>query len=105
MLLVPQLVSIPGLYRRTQPNARWPALIGIPFYFCMVNAAAWVGSLRGFPRRGARHVEEAGRRKRDQSYLRGSRWIGAPDSWRQVFGMEPAIRVENLSKRYQIGRG
>jgi cellulose synthase/poly-beta-1,6-N-acetylglucosamine synthase-like glycosyltransferase len=31
----------------TRPNARWPALVGIPFYFCMVNAAAWLGSLRG----------------------------------------------------------
>jgi cellulose synthase/poly-beta-1,6-N-acetylglucosamine synthase-like glycosyltransferase len=31
----------------TRPNARWPAPVGIPFYFCMVNAAAWVGSLRG----------------------------------------------------------
>jgi len=31
----------------TRPNAHWPALIGIPFYFCMVNAAAWLGSLRG----------------------------------------------------------
>jgi cellulose synthase/poly-beta-1,6-N-acetylglucosamine synthase-like glycosyltransferase len=31
----------------TRPNARWPALVGIPFYFCMVNTAAWLGSLRG----------------------------------------------------------
>jgi cellulose synthase/poly-beta-1,6-N-acetylglucosamine synthase-like glycosyltransferase len=31
----------------TRPNARWPAVIGVPFYFCMVNAAAFVGSLRG----------------------------------------------------------
>jgi len=31
----------------TRPNARWPAVVGVPFYFCMVNAAAWLGSLRG----------------------------------------------------------
>jgi poly-beta-1,6-N-acetyl-D-glucosamine synthase len=31
----------------TRPNARWPAIVGVPFYFCMVNAAAWIGSLRG----------------------------------------------------------
>ncbi len=31
----------------SRPNARWPAVIGIPFYFCMVNGAAWLGSLRG----------------------------------------------------------
>jgi len=31
----------------TRLNARWPSVVGIPFYFCMVNAAAWVGSLRG----------------------------------------------------------
>jgi cellulose synthase/poly-beta-1,6-N-acetylglucosamine synthase-like glycosyltransferase len=30
-----------------RPNARWPALVGVPFYFCMVNAAAWLGSIRG----------------------------------------------------------
>lgn len=30
-----------------RPNARWPALVGVPFYFCMVNTAAWLGSLRG----------------------------------------------------------
>ncbi len=31
----------------TRPNARWPAVVGVPFYFCMVNAAAWLGCLRG----------------------------------------------------------
>ncbi|QDV39695.1 glycosyltransferase family 2 protein [Tautonia plasticadhaerens] len=31
----------------SRPNARWPAVIGIPFYFCMVNTAAWLGSVRG----------------------------------------------------------
>jgi cellulose synthase/poly-beta-1,6-N-acetylglucosamine synthase-like glycosyltransferase len=31
----------------TRPNAWWPAPVGIPFYFCMVNTAAWLGSLRG----------------------------------------------------------
>ena len=31
----------------TRPNAHWPALIGVPFYFSMVNAAAWLGSIRG----------------------------------------------------------
>ncbi len=31
----------------TRPNARWPAVVGVPFYFCMVNTAAWLGSLRG----------------------------------------------------------
>ncbi|WP_159452142.1 glycosyltransferase family 2 protein [Singulisphaera sp. GP187] len=31
----------------TRPNARWPAIIGVPFYFCMINTAAWIGSLRG----------------------------------------------------------
>lgn len=36
-----------ALIGATRPNARWPAIIGIPFYFCMVNAAAWLGSLRG----------------------------------------------------------
>lgn len=36
-----------ALLGATRPNARWPAIIGIPFYFCMVNAAAWLGSLRG----------------------------------------------------------
>jgi cellulose synthase/poly-beta-1,6-N-acetylglucosamine synthase-like glycosyltransferase len=30
-----------------RPNARWPAVVGVPFYFCMVNTAAWLGSLRG----------------------------------------------------------
>jgi hypothetical protein len=36
-----------ALIGATRPNARWPAVIGVPFYFCMVNAAAWLGSLRG----------------------------------------------------------
>jgi cellulose synthase/poly-beta-1,6-N-acetylglucosamine synthase-like glycosyltransferase len=31
----------------TRPNASWPAPVGIPFYFCMVNTAAWLGSIRG----------------------------------------------------------
>lgn len=38
----------------TSPNARWPAPIGIPFYFCMVNAAALTGSIRGL--RGSQPV-------------------------------------------------
>ncbi len=38
----------------THPNARWPAPIGFPFYFCMVNAAAWLGSIRGLT--GLEHV-------------------------------------------------
>jgi cellulose synthase/poly-beta-1,6-N-acetylglucosamine synthase-like glycosyltransferase len=46
------LLAQAGLYTgalvgSTRPNARWPAIIGIPFYFCLVNAAAWLGSLRG----------------------------------------------------------
>src|SRR5262249_29066947 len=36
-----------ALVGTARPNARWPAVIGIPFYFCMVNAAAWLGSIRG----------------------------------------------------------
>jgi cellulose synthase/poly-beta-1,6-N-acetylglucosamine synthase-like glycosyltransferase len=32
----------------TRPNGRWPAVVGVPFYFCMVNAAAWLGAIRGF---------------------------------------------------------
>jgi len=36
-----------ALIGAARPNARWPAPIGIPFYFCMVNAAAWLGSIRG----------------------------------------------------------
>ena len=48
VLLVPQVVFyICALIGTTRPNARWPAVIGVPFYFCMVNAAAWVGLLRG----------------------------------------------------------
>ena len=48
MLLVPQIAFYAcALIGATRPNARWPAIIGVPFYFCMVNAAAWVGSLRG----------------------------------------------------------
>lgn len=31
----------------TRANARWPAVVGVPFYFCMVNTAAWLGALRG----------------------------------------------------------
>jgi hypothetical protein len=31
----------------TRPNVRWPSIVGVPFYFCMVNAAAWLGSIRG----------------------------------------------------------
>jgi hypothetical protein len=31
----------------TRPNAAWPAPVGVPFYFCMVNTAAWLGSVRG----------------------------------------------------------
>jgi poly-beta-1,6-N-acetyl-D-glucosamine synthase len=48
ILLVPQIVFyICALIGTTRPNARWPAVIGVPFYFCMVNAAACIGSLRG----------------------------------------------------------
>jgi cellulose synthase/poly-beta-1,6-N-acetylglucosamine synthase-like glycosyltransferase len=48
MLLVPQIaLYVCALIGATRPNARWPAVIGVPFYFCMVNAAAWLGSLRG----------------------------------------------------------
>jgi hypothetical protein len=36
-----------ALVSLTRPNGRWPAVVGIPFYFCMVNTAAWLGSLRG----------------------------------------------------------
>jgi cellulose synthase/poly-beta-1,6-N-acetylglucosamine synthase-like glycosyltransferase len=36
-----------ALVSLTRPNGRWPAVVGIPFYFCMVNTAAWFGSLRG----------------------------------------------------------
>lgn len=31
----------------TRANTRWPAVVGVPFYFCLVNTAAWLGSLRG----------------------------------------------------------
>jgi cellulose synthase/poly-beta-1,6-N-acetylglucosamine synthase-like glycosyltransferase len=49
MLLVAAQVAFYGaaLLACTRPNGRWPAVIGIPFYFCMVNAAACVGSIRG----------------------------------------------------------
>ena len=48
LLLLPQLVFYGcALLGATRPNARWPAVIGVPFYFCMVNAAAWIGSIRG----------------------------------------------------------
>jgi poly-beta-1,6-N-acetyl-D-glucosamine synthase len=47
-LLAPQFVLYGcALVGATRPNARWPAVVGIPYYFCMVNAAAWLGSLRG----------------------------------------------------------
>ncbi len=47
-ILILQLVFYGcALIGATRPNARWPAVIGVPFYFCMVNAAAWLGSLRG----------------------------------------------------------
>jgi cellulose synthase/poly-beta-1,6-N-acetylglucosamine synthase-like glycosyltransferase len=36
-----------ALIGTTRPNAHWPAMIGVPFYFCMVNAAAGLGLLRG----------------------------------------------------------
>jgi poly-beta-1,6-N-acetyl-D-glucosamine synthase len=36
-----------ALIGTTRPNARWPFVIGVPFYFCMVNTAAWLGSIRG----------------------------------------------------------
>jgi cellulose synthase/poly-beta-1,6-N-acetylglucosamine synthase-like glycosyltransferase len=36
-----------ALFCCLRPNYRWPAVVGVPFYFCMVNAAAWLGSLRG----------------------------------------------------------
>jgi len=48
VLLAPQLgFYAAALIGATRPNARWPAVVGIPFYFCMVNAAAWLGSIRG----------------------------------------------------------
>jgi cellulose synthase/poly-beta-1,6-N-acetylglucosamine synthase-like glycosyltransferase len=48
VLLLPQLAFYTcALIGTTRPNARWPAVIGVPFYFCMVNAAAWLGSIRG----------------------------------------------------------
>jgi biofilm PGA synthesis N-glycosyltransferase PgaC len=48
ILLVPQIAFyVCALIGTTSPNGRWPAVIGVPFYFCMVNGAAWVGSLRG----------------------------------------------------------
>jgi hypothetical protein len=48
VLLVPQVAFYTfALIGTTRPNARWPAIVGVPFYFCMVNGAAWVGSLRG----------------------------------------------------------
>ena len=48
VLLIPQVVFYAcALLGATRPNARWPAIIGIPFYFCMVNSAAWFGALRG----------------------------------------------------------
>jgi cellulose synthase/poly-beta-1,6-N-acetylglucosamine synthase-like glycosyltransferase len=47
-LLLPQCAFYTcALVGASRPNARWPALIGVPFYFCMVNAAAWLGSIRG----------------------------------------------------------
>jgi poly-beta-1,6-N-acetyl-D-glucosamine synthase len=48
VLLFPQIALYAcALIGTTRPNARWPSIIGIPFYFCMVNAAAWLGSVRG----------------------------------------------------------
>ena len=48
VLLVPQLAFYTcALIGATRPNARWPTVISVPFYFCMVNTAAWIGSIRG----------------------------------------------------------
>jgi cellulose synthase/poly-beta-1,6-N-acetylglucosamine synthase-like glycosyltransferase len=47
LLLIQIAFYVCALVGATRPNSRWPAVIGVPFYFCMVNVAAWLGSLRG----------------------------------------------------------
>jgi cellulose synthase/poly-beta-1,6-N-acetylglucosamine synthase-like glycosyltransferase len=47
LLLLQLMFYTCALIGTSRPNARWPAVIGVPFYFCMVNAAAWLGSIRG----------------------------------------------------------
>lgn len=48
VLLLSQITFyVCALIGTTQPNQPWPAIINIPFYFCMVNAAALIGLLRG----------------------------------------------------------
>jgi biofilm PGA synthesis N-glycosyltransferase PgaC len=51
VLMLPQVLFYGcALLGSTRPNAHWPGIIGIPFYFCMVNTAAWFGFLRGILR-------------------------------------------------------